>query len=64
MDHQSLNYLNSQEKLNRRHARLVAFIQTFPYHIKYKKGKENIVADALSMRYIFISSLDAKVLSL
>ncbi|RVW12377.1 hypothetical protein CK203_108084 [Vitis vinifera] len=35
---------------------LVEFIENFPYVIKYKQGKENIVADALSRRldgYLF-----------
>jgi hypothetical protein len=30
--------------------------------IKYKQGKENIVADALLRRYVFISTLDARFL--
>ena len=38
------------------------FIETFPYVIKYKQGKENIVADALSRRYALISTLNAKLL--
>ena len=38
------------------------FIETFPYVICYKQGKENIVADALSRRYALISTLDAKLL--
>nr|XP_016474829.1 PREDICTED: uncharacterized protein LOC107796553 [Nicotiana tabacum] len=49
-DHESLRYLKSQGKLNRRHAKLVKFIENFPYMIAYKKGKENVVADALSRR--------------
>jgi alpha-D-ribose 1-methylphosphonate 5-triphosphate synthase subunit PhnG len=32
------------------------YIETFPYVIRYKQGKENIVADALSRR----SSLDGQ----
>ena len=47
-DHQSLRHLKGQHKLNKRHARWVEFIETFPYVIKYKQGKENVVADALS----------------
>ncbi|RVW59412.1 Transposon Ty3-I Gag-Pol polyprotein [Vitis vinifera] len=47
-DHESLKHLKGQGKLNRRHAKWVEFIETFPYVIKYKQGKENIVADALS----------------
>ncbi|XP_056853604.1 uncharacterized protein LOC130502881 [Raphanus sativus] len=50
-DHESLKHLKGQQKLNKRHARWIEFIETFPYVIKYKKGKENIVADALSRRY-------------
>ena len=38
------------------------FIETFPYVIKYKQGKENIVADALSRRYVLLSTLDARFL--
>uniref|UniRef100_A0A2N9HNA1 Uncharacterized protein n=1 Tax=Fagus sylvatica TaxID=28930 RepID=A0A2N9HNA1_FAGSY len=51
-----------QGKLNRRHAQWMEFIETFPYVIKYKQGKENIVADALSRRYALISTLNAKLL--
>ena len=38
------------------------FIETFPYVIKYKQCKENIVADALSQRYALVSTLNAKLL--
>ena len=38
------------------------FIETFPYVIKYKTGKDNVVADALSRRYALITTLNAKVL--
>ena len=38
------------------------FIETFPYVIKYKQGKENIVADTLSRRYAIVSTLNAKLL--
>ncbi|KAK1601981.1 hypothetical protein QYE76_027086 [Lolium multiflorum] len=41
-DHESLKYLKSQHNLNKRHAKWVEFIESFPYVIKYKKGKENI----------------------
>ncbi|KAF7800703.1 Transposon Ty3-G Gag-Pol polyprotein [Senna tora] len=61
-DHESLKHLKGQDKLNRRHARWVEFIETFPYVIQYKQGKENVVADALSRRYTLISTLSAKFL--
>ena len=49
-DHESLKHIKSQAKLNRRYAKWVEFIETFPYVIKHKKGKENVIADALSRR--------------
>ncbi|KAK0572561.1 hypothetical protein LWI29_033492 [Acer saccharum] len=60
-DHESLKHLKGQHKLNKRHAKWVEFIETFPYVIKYKKGKENVVADALSRRYVLLSTLDARL---
>ena len=59
-DHESLKHLKGQHKLNKRHARWVEFIETFLYVIRYKQGKENVVADALSRRYALISTLEAK----
>ncbi|WVZ80456.1 hypothetical protein U9M48_027927 [Paspalum notatum var. saurae] len=49
--HESLKHIRSQVKLNRRHAKWVEFIESFPYVIEYKKGKDNVIADALSRRY-------------
>ncbi|PKI61546.1 hypothetical protein CRG98_018042, partial [Punica granatum] len=61
-DHESLKHLKGQHKLNKRHAQWVEFIETFPYVIWYKQGKENVVADALSRRYALLSTFDAKLL--
>ena len=61
-DHESLKFLKGQHKLNKRHARWMEFIETFPYVIRYKKGKENVVDDALSRRQSLLSSLDFKIL--
>jgi hypothetical protein len=47
-DHEPLKHLKGQQRLNKRHAKWVEFIETFPYVIRYKQGKENVVADALS----------------
>jgi hypothetical protein len=61
-DHESLKHLKGQHKLSKRHARWVEFLETFPYVIRYKQGKENIVANALSRTYVLISTLGAKLL--
>jgi hypothetical protein len=63
-DHESLKYLHSQSNLNRRHAKWVEFIESFPYIIRHKKGKDNIIADALSRRYTLFSQLDCRIFGL
>ncbi|KAH9658315.1 Endonuclease [Citrus sinensis] len=67
-DHESLKHLEGQDKLHKRHTKWVEFIEPFPYVIKYKQGKENVVADALSKRLhgvprSIVSDRDAKFLS-
>jgi hypothetical protein len=63
-DHESLKHIRGQAKLNKRHAKWVEFIETFPYIIKHKKGKENIIVDALSICYFMLSQLDHKIFGL
>jgi len=63
-DHESLKHIQSQGKLNRRHAKWVEFIESFPYVVKHKKGKENVIADALSRRYTLLNKLDYKIFGL
>jgi hypothetical protein len=46
-DHEALKYLKAQSNLHRCLAKWVEFIESFPYIIKHKKGKDNVVADAL-----------------
>jgi hypothetical protein len=53
-DHESLKHIRGQAKLNKLHAKWVKFIETFPYIIKHKKGKKNVIADALSRRYTML----------
>jgi hypothetical protein len=57
-DHDSLKHIRGQAKLNKHHAKWVEFIETFPYIIMHKKGKENVIADALSRRYTMLFQLD------
>jgi hypothetical protein len=59
-DHESLKHIRGQAKLNKCHAKWVEFIETFPYIIKHKKGKEYVIADVLSRCYTMLSQLDHK----
>lgn len=45
-----------------RYAKWIEFIKTFLYVTKCMQGKENIVIDALSRRYILIANLNARLL--
>jgi len=54
-------YLKGQSKLNRKHTKWVKFIETISYVVKYKKGKENIVVDALSRKNVLVNQLEVKV---
>ncbi|XP_028181401.1 uncharacterized protein LOC114368284, partial [Glycine soja] len=56
------SYIRGQSKLNKRHAKWVEYLEQFPYVIKYKKGKTNMVVDALSRRHTLFCSLGAQIL--
>ena len=61
-DHESLKYINSQHKLSSRHARWVEYMQTFDFATKYKIGKTNIIADALSRKYSILGKVGSRIL--
>jgi hypothetical protein len=63
-DHESLKHIRGQAELNKRHAKWVEFIETFLYIIKHKKGKDNVITNALSRRYTMLSQLDYKFFGL
>ena len=50
-DHESLKNIHGQNKLSPRHAGWAEFLQTFNFSAKYKTGKTNVIADALSRRH-------------
>jgi hypothetical protein len=49
-DHNSLKYLLEQKDLNERQHKWVSRIQAYDFDIEFVKGKNNVVADALSRR--------------
>ncbi|XP_021759479.1 uncharacterized protein LOC110724369 [Chenopodium quinoa] len=61
-DHESFRFIHGQKKLNARHAKWVEFLQSFNFATKYKKGKTNIVADALSRRHNLLGIMETKIL--
>jgi hypothetical protein len=48
--HSGLKYLFGQPTLNARQVRWLEFLSEYDFDIKYIKGKENKVVDALSRR--------------
>jgi hypothetical protein len=63
-DHEALKHIRTQTNLNRCHAKWVEFIESFPYIIKHKRGKDNVIVDALSRRYTMLSQLDFRIFGL
>nr|XP_043619798.1 uncharacterized protein LOC122591603 [Erigeron canadensis] len=59
-DHEALKFINGQHKLNARHPKWVEFLQSYSFVSKHKAGVANVVVDALSKRYSFLSILEAR----
>ena len=47
-DHASLEYIKTQHNISRRQARWLETLQAHDFEVKYRPGKTNVVADALS----------------
>ena len=60
-DHQSLKHLFTQRYLNARKRRWSEFMSEYDFGISYIKGKENVVAYALSRRPCVFSWVPLKV---
>ncbi|RDX61337.1 hypothetical protein CR513_60444, partial [Mucuna pruriens] len=63
-DHEALKHLRRQGKLNKSHAKWVEFLEQFPYVIRHKQGKLNVMVVALSRRHALIAMLETKMLGL
>uniref|UniRef100_A0A2N9IG07 RNA-directed DNA polymerase n=1 Tax=Fagus sylvatica TaxID=28930 RepID=A0A2N9IG07_FAGSY len=60
-DHDALRHLNSQKKLNFRHASWVEYLQRYNFSLKHKAGIENKAADALSRRVTLLSMMSTNI---
>jgi hypothetical protein len=49
-NHQALQYLNRQGKLNQRNLKWVEFFQSYTFVLNHRIGRSNRVANALSRR--------------
>ena len=60
-DHNSLKYFSEQKDLYERQQKWVSKIQAYDFDIEFVKGKNNIVADALSKRPSVYAMTDISV---
>ena len=58
-DDQDLRYLNSQKKLNARHAKWVEFLNEYSFVINHRAGIENKAIDALSRLTVTLQHMSA-----
>ena len=62
MAHITLRYLNSQKKLNARHAKWVKFLNEYSFVINHRPGIENKAVDALSRLIVTLHRMGAHVI--
>ena len=63
-DHKSLKYLCSQKELNMCQRRWLELLKDYDFELSYHPGKANVMADALSRKSLYISSLMVRELDL
>ena len=61
-DHSALRHLQDQRKVSDRHSRWIEYLQDYTFVIRHKKGKDNVVADALSRRPHVLHMMQVRVL--
>ncbi|RDY02504.1 Retrovirus-related Pol polyprotein from transposon 17.6, partial [Mucuna pruriens] len=57
-DHEALKHLRGKKMLIKRHAKWVEFLEQFPYVIKHKQRKGNVMVNAISRRHSLFSMLE------
>ena len=63
-DHNSLKYLFSQKELNMRKRRWLELLKDYDFELSYHPSKANVMADTLSRKSLYISSLMVRELDL
>ena len=63
-DHKSLKYLFDQKELNMRQRIWLELLKDCDFNLSYHPGKANVVAYALSMKFLHMSILMGKELEL
>ena len=61
-DHIALRHLHDQKKVSDRHARWIEYLQDYTFVIRYKKGKENTVPNALNRRPLILNLMRVQIL--
>jgi hypothetical protein len=61
-DNHTLQFVTQQEKLNKKHAKWVEYMQNFTFVIKHISGTANKVADALSRKCLLLQEFRIKTL--
>ena len=59
-DHEALKYFTTKRQLSTRQANWAQILSDFNYRVRYRPGKENLVADALSRKSEGITTVKAK----
>ena len=60
-DHEAFKYVNTQKKLNARHAKWAKFLQEYSFVLKHKAGVENKPADTLSRKVNLLAAMKIEV---
>ncbi|XP_078433679.1 uncharacterized protein LOC144704971 [Wolffia australiana] len=61
-NHSALHHLHDQRKVSDRHVNWIAYLQDLMFLVRHKKGKDNMVADALSRRPLVLNMMKTQVL--